>query len=125
MIGAPSHPLAPQAPIATLALAHEMFVLREPGSGTRRTVLDVLASRGIVPQRTLAADSVETIKRIVAAGVGLSVVSRAAIEDMLALRRLVVLELTDLKITRPLHRITMRSERSAAVRAFVSVLTRG
>jgi DNA-binding transcriptional LysR family regulator len=125
VIGAPSHPLAPQAPIPTSALVNELLVLREPGSGTRRTVLDVLASRGVVPQRTLAADSVETIKRIVAAGLGLSIVSRAAIEDMLALRRLVVLELTDLKITRPLHRITMRSERSAAVRAFISVLTRG
>ena len=124
-IAAPSHPLAPQSPIETTALAQELIVLREPGSGTRQFVLNALASRDIVPHRTLEADSVEAIKRIVAAGLGISIVSRAAIEDMLALRRLVVLELTDLAITRPLRRITMRSQRSAPVRAFVSMLTRG
>lgn len=125
VIAAPSHPLAPQSPIATMALAHELLVLREPGSGTRQFVLDALASRGIVARRTLDADSVEAIKRIVAAGLGVSIVSRAAIEDMLTLRRLVVLELTDLTITRPLRRITVRNHRSVAVRAFVSLLTRG
>ncbi|HZS62383.1 MAG TPA: LysR family transcriptional regulator [Gemmatimonadaceae bacterium] len=125
VIAAPSHPLAPQSPIETGALAQELIVLREPGSGTRQFVLTALASRAIVPQRTLDADSVEAIKRIVAAGLGISIVSRAAIEDMLALRRLVVLELTDLEITRPLRRLTVRNHRSAAVRAFVSMLTRG
>lgn len=124
-IAAPSHPLAPQSPIETAALVNELIVLREPGSGTRQFVLTALASRGIVPQRTLDADSVEAIKRIVAAGLGVSIVSRAAIEDMLALRRLVVLELTDLAITRPLRSLAIRSHRSAAVRAFLSMLTRG
>ena len=127
VIAAPSHPLArrtPNGPIATASLVDELMVLREPGSGTRQLVLDTLGARGIVPQRTLHADSVEAIKRIVAAGLGLSIVSRAAIEDMLTLRRLVVLELTDLEITRSLQRLTVRNEQSAAVRGFISVLIR-
>jgi DNA-binding transcriptional LysR family regulator len=122
VVAAPSHPLAPQAPISITALANELVVLREPGSGTRKIVLDMLAAHGVSPQRTLDADSVESIKRIVAAGLGLSLVSRAAIEDMLALRRLVVLEMTDCRMTRPLTRLALRTSQSAATKAFVAIL---
>jgi len=123
VVAAPSHPLAPQAPITIAALANEMLVLRERGSGTRRIVLDMLKAHEIVPQRTLGADSVESIKHLVASGLGLSIVSRAAIEDMLALRRLVILETVDFRMTRPLWRIMRRGGMSAAARAFVNLLT--
>ncbi len=122
VIAAPGHRLAPQAPIPIAALAGEMMVLREPGSGTRKVVLDVLAQHGITPQRVMDADSVEAIKRIVAAGLGLSIVSRAAIEDMLALRRLVVLEMTDVRITRPLSRLALKRGQTAAARAFLALM---
>jgi DNA-binding transcriptional LysR family regulator len=124
VIAAPSHALAPQAPISLSALAGELVVLREPGSGTRRLVLDLLSGHGVVPQRTLDADSVESIKRIVAAGLGVSIVSRAAIEDMLALRRLVVLETTGERMTRSLNRLALRSGQTAATKAFVALLSR-
>src|SRR5579872_90273 len=55
VVAAPAHPLAPQAPIPIAALANEMLVLRERGSGTRRIVLEMLKARGVVPQRTLGA----------------------------------------------------------------------
>jgi DNA-binding transcriptional LysR family regulator len=123
VVAAPSHPLAPQAPIPVAALANEMLVLRERGSGTRRIVLDVLKAHNVVPLRTLGADSVESIKHLVASGLGVSIVSRAAIEDMLALRRLVVLETVDCHMTRPLHRLMRRGGQSAAARAFVALLS--
>jgi DNA-binding transcriptional LysR family regulator len=123
VVAAPAHPLAPQAPIPIAALSNEMLVLREKGSGTRRIVLDMLKAHEIVPQRTLGADSVESIKHLVASGLGLSIVSRAAIEDMLALRKLVVLDTIDFRMTRPLWRVMRRGGQSAAARAFVSVLT--
>jgi DNA-binding transcriptional LysR family regulator len=123
VIAAPSHALAPQAPIPLSALADELVVLRESGSGTRRTVLDLLAAHGVVPRRTLDADSVESIKRIVAAGLGVSIVSRAAIEDMLALRRLVVLDTTGERMTRPLNRLALRTGQTAATKAFVALLS--
>lgn len=123
VVAAPSHPLAPQAPIPLSALANEMLVLRERGSGTRRIVLDMLKARGVVPHRTLGADSVESIKHLVASGLGLSIISRAAIEDMLALRKLVVLETTDGHMTRPLNRVMRRGGQSAAARAFVALLS--
>ena len=122
VVAAPSHPLAPQAPISISALSNELLVMREAGSGTRKTVLDMLAAHGVVPQRMLDADSVESIKRIVAAGLGLSIVSRAAIEDMLSLRRLVVLEMTDCRITRALNRLALRTGQSAAAKAFIALL---
>jgi len=122
VVAAPAHPLAPQAPIPIAALANEMLVVRERGSGTRRIVLDMLKAHGVAPQRTLGADSVESIKHLVASGLGLSIISRAAIEDMLALRRLVILETLDCHMTRPLHRVMRRGGQSAAARAFVALL---
>jgi DNA-binding transcriptional LysR family regulator len=122
VVAAPSHPLAPQAPIPIAALANEMLVLRERGSGTRRIVLDMLKAHGVAPQRTLGADSVESIKHLVASGLGLSIISRAAIEDMLALRRLVILETLDCHMTRPLQRVMRWGGQSAAARAFVALL---
>ena len=122
VVASPAHPLAPQAPIEIAALANEMLVLRERGSGTRRIVLDMLKAHGVTPQRTLGADSVESIKHLVASGLGLSIISRAAIEDMLALRRLVILETLDCQMTRPLHRVMRRGGQSAAARAFVALL---
>jgi DNA-binding transcriptional LysR family regulator len=122
VVAAPSHPLAPQAPIPIAALANEMLVLRERGSGTRRIVLDMLKAHGVVPHRTLGADSVESIKHLVASGLGLSIISRASIEDMLALRKLVILETLDCHMTRPLQRVMRRGGQSAAARAFVALL---
>jgi DNA-binding transcriptional LysR family regulator len=122
VVAAPSHALAPQAPITIAALAHELLVLREAGSGSRKAVLDMLRACDVAPHRVMDADSVESIKRIVAAGLGVSIVSRAAIEDMLALRRLVILETTDCRMTRPLNRLALRSGQSAATKAFVALL---
>lgn len=122
VVAAPSHALAPPEPIRLAALAHELIVLREPGSGTRKAVLAMLAARGVVPERTLDADSVESIKRIVAAGLGLSILSRVAIEDMLSVGRLVVLETADCRMTRPLNSLVLRSGQSSATKAFVTML---
>jgi DNA-binding transcriptional LysR family regulator len=122
VVAAPSHALAPQAPIAIRTLANELLVLREPGSGMRKTVLDMLQARDVVPNRTMDADSVESMKRLVAAGLGVSIISRAAIEDMLALRRLVVLDTVEGPMTRPLTRLALRHGQSAAAKAFVQLL---
>jgi DNA-binding transcriptional LysR family regulator len=122
VVAAPSHALAPLAPIAITAVANELLVLREPGSGTRTAILNMLAAHGVVPQRTLDADSVESIKRLVAAGLGISIISRATIEDMLALKRLVVLETTDGRMTRQLNRLALRASQSSAAKAFVALL---
>ncbi len=60
-------------------LANERFILREPGSGARRTIDPYLAQRGIALNVKLSLSSNEAIRELVASGVGLSILSRHAL----------------------------------------------
>jgi DNA-binding transcriptional LysR family regulator len=68
-------------------------------------------------------DHTETIKRAVAAGLGIAFVSRYAIQEELRTRRLRVVAVEGLKIRRHFHVIhDERRPLSASARAFVAFL---
>lgn len=81
-------------------LADRAWLLREPGSGTRTLNEHFLAERGIEP-RTLTLGSNGAIKQAVRAGLGISLVSRAAVEAELAAGTLGELHLADGPAPRP------------------------
>ncbi len=73
---------------ALAQLPWEMMIYREPGSGTRRVVEQFLAALGISPAKAFAGMEIGSTKAIinaVAAGLGISFVSRWAVQDALAL----------------------------------------
>ncbi len=117
VVAAPTHPLAGRSDLTPAALAQDLFVLREPGSGTQRLVLRALRAHGVVPQRRLEVDSTEAITQIVAAGLGTAMVSRCAAADSLALGRLVILEIPGLAIRRPFTRLALAGVGISAVAA--------
>lgn len=120
-VAAPKHPLAVRPSLR--ALANELIIIREPGSGTRDIVLGTLRRNGIEPGRMVTADSSEGIRQIVAAGLGMAIDSHWAIADLVRLGRLTVLDLPMLRVQRPLYRLTLRSGRqSAAARAFGDII---
>jgi DNA-binding transcriptional LysR family regulator len=63
-------------------LADRSWLLREPGSGTRTLNEQFLADRGLDPQ-TLTLGSNGAIKQAARAGLGVSLLSRAAVETEL------------------------------------------
>jgi DNA-binding transcriptional LysR family regulator len=73
------HPLAHRRRIALAALADETWVLREPGSGTRATLMEALAGAGRVPRVALELTCQDAILCAVAEGAGLAIVDREAI----------------------------------------------
>ena len=101
-IAAPTHRLAGAKRVPPSALANEVFVLREPESMTRALVLARLASLGIAPTRWVTIGGLEALQQLVARGVGVAVVSRNAIDDALALGRLVELPIPEMTIRREL-----------------------
>lgn len=128
VIAAPGHPLAQRARagqvIDPAVLDEELLILREPESGTRDLVLRGLSAAGIAPARTMAVDGTEVIKQLVAEGVGIAVVSRDTVRDLIALGRLVRLDVDGLSLLRPFNRLTLLRRRpSAAARAFLTLLT--
>jgi len=104
-------------------LSREPFILREPGSGTREVVEDALRKKGLIIKPVMSLGSTEAIKRAVAAGMGVAIVSKLTIAQELQLGKLVVVPVADLRITRPLHRLRLRGKHeSRAVKAFMDLL---
>jgi DNA-binding transcriptional LysR family regulator len=126
LIAAPDHRLArAPAPIAATAVNDEIFMVREPGSGTRDVVLNALERHGIVPRAIMEVGSTEAIKQIVASGFGIAIVSAAAAADQLALDKLVALKPRDFAENRMLNRLSLPARQpSAAAQAFNVLLDR-
>jgi LysR family transcriptional regulator, low CO2-responsive transcriptional regulator len=87
-------PLADAGPVAAGELAHRTWLLREPGSGTRALGQQFLEERGLSPT-TLTLGSNGAIKQAARAGLGVALLSRAAVEPELAAGWLRELPLTD------------------------------
>jgi DNA-binding transcriptional LysR family regulator len=86
--------------IDAASLAERSWLLREPGSGTRTLNERFLSERGLGP-RTLTLGSNGAIKQAARAGLGVSLLSRAAVESELESGWLGEIRLTDGPETRP------------------------
>jgi LysR family transcriptional regulator, low CO2-responsive transcriptional regulator len=76
VIAPANHPLAMQKNISIERLADEPFIMREPGSGTRRSVQKLLDEHKVMVKVKLELGSNEAIKQAIAGGLGISVLSR-------------------------------------------------
>jgi len=108
LITAPSHPLAGSPRVRTRDLVSQVFIVREPGSGTREIVEEELARAGVEIRRTMEMGSTEAIKQAVAAGLGVSIVSRYAVTLETLTGRLWFAPVSDLRLVRQLYAVHHR-----------------
>jgi DNA-binding transcriptional LysR family regulator len=124
VIAGKSHHFAKRKTVAPTELGDELFLLREPESGTRAIVIAALERARVPVHRTLSIDGTEVIKQVVAEGLGIAVVSRFSIADQLATGRLVVLNVDGLRVERPFNRLALRARRpSTAASAFYDLIS--
>jgi LysR family transcriptional regulator, low CO2-responsive transcriptional regulator len=71
-----SHPLVNEKNIPLARIAEEPFIMREPGSGTRKAVQRLFDAQGLPMRVKLDLGSNEAIKQAIAGGMGLSVLSK-------------------------------------------------
>ncbi len=71
-----NHPLANEKNIPLERIAAEPFIMREPGSGTRKAVQDLFDEHKISLKVRLDLGSNEAIKQAIAGGLGISALSR-------------------------------------------------
>lgn len=86
------HPLAKDRRVAVSALSQWRFILRELGSGTRLACEQHFRQLGWQPDVRLELGSNEAIKQAVAAGMGLSVISRHSLAAIPGREQLAVLD---------------------------------
>ena len=120
------HPWHGKKEIALADLRTEPMLLREQGSGTRTAFESALAQAG----QDLSAfrivgemGSTQAIKQAVKAGVGVSVISRRAVEEECRSGLVWCLKIRDLRVTRAFylatHRDRSRSPLAEAFRSFI------
>lgn len=119
VVAPPDHPLADKKRIPLSRLQEETFLVRESGSGTRIAMERFFAERGMRLKTGMEVGSNEAIKQSVQAGLGLGLLSRVTIEQELALKRLVVLDVAEFPIMRHWYIVHRRGKRlSAPAEAF-------
>ena len=99
-----------QRRIDARGLANQAWILREPGSGTRQSTERLCASLGIrlVPWMEMASN--EAIARTVASGVGVSMLPRLVVADMLRLGHLREVRINgQTHLSRPLTLLRLKS----------------
>ncbi len=75
VVASATHPLAGEKNISIQRLAKEPFIMREPGSGTRKAVQKLFADHKVAVNVKLELGSNEAIKQAIIGGLGISVLS--------------------------------------------------
>ncbi len=119
----PGHPLAKRRSAPAADLCREPFVVRETGSGTQSLVERALTRRGLTVRPAMTLGSTEAIKRAVAAGIGVAVVSRLAVASEILAGNLAEVRVSDLPLRRMVYLVRRRGRHeSRAVAAFTKLL---
>lgn len=115
IIAAPEHPLAGMKRIDPRRLEGEVFLIREPGSGTLSAMERFLAEHGIAAVPTMEFASNETIKQAVMANMGIAFISQHTVGLEMAAGRLVCLPVTGLPVMRRWYVVQLQDKRLSPV----------
>jgi DNA-binding transcriptional LysR family regulator len=80
LFAAVDHPAHARGTLRLADLADDLFIFREPGSATRDFMLGCLSASGFMPTSTIQLGSNEAVKRAVAAGLGIGILSEQTLD---------------------------------------------
>ncbi len=124
IVAPPDHRLAVRKRIALKELEKEVFLIREPGSGTRGAMQRFFREQKLKLTTGMEMGSLSGIKQGVQAGLGLGLLPRGAVEVELMLGHLVELKIKGLPIRRHWYVVLQKGKRlSLAAEEFRLLLT--
>jgi DNA-binding transcriptional LysR family regulator len=126
----PDHPLAVASPahptdgVEMAALADRELILMQPGATLRGLVEDLLAGARVSGRVSMELDSVEAIKRMVRARLGISILPEVAVASEVEAGALAALPIREMTSSSQKVSAVYRNDKylSAALKAFVEVL---
>jgi DNA-binding transcriptional LysR family regulator len=125
LICAPDHPFAARRHIHLHKLDGEKFVSFEKDQPSRRAIDQILEEHDVHVQVVMEFDNIETIKRSVEIGAGVSIVPSPSVEREVQSGTLMQLGFTRMDFFRPLGALVPRKRSlPAAVEKFVELLQR-
>jgi DNA-binding transcriptional LysR family regulator len=123
VVAPPTHRLAGCKRVPFGELAREHFLLREVGSGTRAALENAFQEAGLPLQVSMQVGNNSAIKQGVAAGLGVALISRVALDMELEANRLVVLDVEGFPIMRQWYLVHLKDKNlSSTARAFKSFI---
>ena len=122
----PKHPLAAKKHIPLTAVAGEPFIGFEPDTPTRKMTDRYLRKAGVKVTPVTEFDNIETVKRAVEIGSGISIVPARTVTAEVASRQLAAIEVDSPRMTRPLATIISRNRpRPPGMKEFIALLKDG
>jgi DNA-binding transcriptional LysR family regulator len=122
----PGHAWVGRQEVTVADLTSEPLIVREPGSGSREAVEKALEAAGLALDglRVIAEiGSTSAIKQAVKAGMGVSLMSRRAVDDEARIGLLGCVKIKDLPVTRHFYVVTHANRsRSPLCQAFLDFL---
>lgn len=123
LVAPPTHRLAGCVRVPFEELAREHFLMRELGSGTRKALEDAFHAAGFPLQMSMQVGNNSAIKQGVAAGLGIALISRVALDMELETHRLVILDVEGFPLTRQWLLVHLKEKNlPATAKAFKSFL---
>jgi DNA-binding transcriptional LysR family regulator len=118
------HPFAGRKTVTLAEVRSEPMIVREPGSGSREALEHALHEAGTNLDAFRVAGeigSTQAVKQAVRSGVGITIVSRRAVEDECRAGLVHCVKIRDLKVSRSFYLVTHRERtRSPLAEAFVA-----
>jgi DNA-binding transcriptional LysR family regulator len=120
----PGHKLARRGRVSVKALAGEDFIAFERDIPTRKTIDRLLKQHKVEVNYVMEFDNIETIKRSIEVGIGVSILPEITVVNEVRNKQLVALNFTEGVFTRSIGLIHRKGKVfSAAAREFVNMLT--
>ncbi len=110
-----THPMSGRACIRFEELAHEPFIVREHGSGTRLTVERVFLERNVPLKIKMEIGSNEAIKQAVAGGLGLALLSQSTLSLDPSEKEIAILNVEGFPIRRSWYVVRLRDKQLSIV----------
>lgn len=122
----PNHPLAGNKEVSLKDLTNASFILREPASGTRKVFARILEKEGLDEndlQVIAEIGSTAAVKEAVKAEIGISILSKRAIQEDVDCGRLAAISIKDHDLHRPFYLVQRKNrELSPVAAAFLTFL---
>ena len=123
LVVSPAHRFAARPSVRVSDLTGEPFILRERGSGNRESVDEALHRAGVHVTPVFELEGAEMVKQAVAANLGISILSRCAVELEVAAGRLRIVPVESLRIERAISLVYRRDHRLPRVaQAFLEMI---
>lgn len=123
IVASPNHYLTHKSKLINIhKLEKETWIMREPGSGTREATEKVFQKYDFSPNKIITFGSTQPIKVAVEAGLGISLLSRWAIQKELQNGDLKIINVEGLPFSRPFSIVNSSPFQTKALQIFIELL---